>query len=497
MRKKRLAANTITALILQITTIICGFLLPRLILSKFGSEVNGLVNSITQFISIISFLDLGVGAVFQSSLYKPLADKDNNEISKVYVSGKKFFNKLGEILVVYIFLLAIFYPRFVSSSFDFLYVSSLIVIIGISSFAQYFFGMVNGLLITADQRGYIQSVIQLITIILNTISCCILIELGASIHLVKFVTSGFYVLRPIILECYVRKNYVINRSIKLKEEPIKQKWNGLAQHIASVVLESTDSIVLTLFASLADVSIYSVYYLVISGLKQLFTAVTNGIQSLIGELYARNQFEELQRVFGWTEWTIHTVATYIFGCTASLITPFVLVYTSGINDTNYNQPVFAIMIVLAYMMYTYRLPYHITIKASVQYKQTQRCYACASILNIILSVVLVWKIGLIGVAIGTLVAMSYQTIWMALYNSKRIVKCPLKSFFKQIITDLIIFCCGVFYTQGLSITKLTYFCWVIMAIKVAMIWLIVVIIINLIMYRSKILYLIKKLNKNH
>ena len=70
--KKKLLMNTSASLIFEISTIVTGFIIPRLILSSYGSEVNGLVNSITQFLGIISFLELGVGSVIQSSLYKPL-----------------------------------------------------------------------------------------------------------------------------------------------------------------------------------------------------------------------------------------------------------------------------------------------------------------------------------------------------------------------------------------------------------------------------------------
>ena len=54
-------------------------ILPRLILVAFGSDVNGLVNSIDPFLRIISLLDLGVGAVVQSSLYKPIAENDEHQ----------------------------------------------------------------------------------------------------------------------------------------------------------------------------------------------------------------------------------------------------------------------------------------------------------------------------------------------------------------------------------------------------------------------------------
>ena len=102
--------------------------------------------------------------------------------------------------------------------------------------------------------------------------------------MVKLTTSLIYVARPLILRMYVNRHYDINRNIEYDEEPIKQKWNGVSQHIAAVVLDSTDTIVLTMFATLADVSIYGVYNLVVHGVKQLFMSLTNGIQSLLGDL---------------------------------------------------------------------------------------------------------------------------------------------------------------------------------------------------------------------
>ena len=69
----------------QVITVICGFVLPRYILKGYGSEVNGLLTSITQFLSFISFLELGVGAVVQSNLYAPLAKRDDEANSRKVV----------------------------------------------------------------------------------------------------------------------------------------------------------------------------------------------------------------------------------------------------------------------------------------------------------------------------------------------------------------------------------------------------------------------------
>ncbi len=495
MHNRKLTNNTISSLILQITTIVCGFILPKLILDKFGSEINGLVNSIAQFLSIIAFLDLGVGAVFQSSLYKPLADGDNVNLSKIYASGQKFFTRLAEVLLIYILALICIFPHIPNHKFGFIYTTTLIVAMGISYFAQYFFGMANGLLLTADQRGYVAYNIQIITIILNTLACYILIKLGATIHIVKLSTSLIYVARPVLLKIYVDRHYQIERGIKYDVEPIRQKWNGLAQHVASVVLESTDTIVLTIFSTLPNVSIYSMYYLVISGIKQLFNATTNGVQALIGELYAKNKIRELQKVFAWTEWTIHTITTIIFGCALVLIVPFIMIYTREVDDANYYQPIFSFFIVVAYAMYSYRLPYHIVIKAGVHYKQTQHCYIIATVSNIVISIFTVKFFGLVGVAIGTFVAMTYQTVWMAWYNSKNIIKWPFEKFLKQVVVDALTYMCGIFFTINIHIYEYSYLNWVIMAIKVFSIWLICCFVINLVFYRDYFRMIYKKIKK--
>lgn len=494
-RKKLLALNTSSSLIFQLTTIVCGFIVPRLILKSYGSEVNGLINSIMQFLAIISFLELGVGAVIQSSLYKPLAENDYNQISRVMVSGQKFFSRLATILLVYVVILMGIYPLIAKTNFGFLYTAIMILVISISSFAQYYFGIVNSLLITANQRGYFSYNIQTITLILNTIACFILIKLGASIHIVKLTTSLIYLARPLILSLYVKKNYKINWNIKYDEEPIKQKWNGIAQHISAVVLDGTDNIVLTVFMGLEIVSVYSVYNMVVMGVKKLLMSMTNGIQSLMGELLAREEFDRLRNFFGWVEWSIHTGTTFIFGVTTILIIPFVEVYTLGIHDINYIQPLFAVLIVAANAGHCLRLPYNILILAGGHYKQTQNNYIIAAIINIVISILFVNILGLAGVAIGTLLAMFYQTIWMAIYDSKNLIHWPIKYFIKQLLVDGITVLFFVIIAKFSTINEITWISWILYSIKVSIISLVFMGIINAIFYKKYIIAILKKLKR--
>ena len=492
MRKKRLAKNTISSLVFQVVTIICGFILPRFILAHFGSEINGLVNSITQFLQIIAFMELGVGSVVQSSLYKPLAEHDKVKISQIIVSGGKFFKKLACIILVYVVLLIFTYPFISNQSFGFMYTASLICAMSISSFAQYYFGVINRLLLSADQKGYIQYNAQTMTLVLNTIACVILIKMNCSIQVVKLATSLIYMIRPLYLAIYVKKNYDVDRKIKYIGEPIKQKWNGVAQHVASVVLESTDNVVLTVFSTLSDVSVYSVYHLVVYGVKQLLLSSKNGIQALMGELWAKQELQSLNNFFGWVEWGIHTAVVFIFTCTGLLIIPFVSVFTLGVTDALYIRPLFAVLITCANGMHCLRLPYNLMILAGGHYKETQKNYIIAAIMNIVVSIATVKLWGLVGVAIGTLCAMVYQTIWMAIYDSHNFINWPMKKFIKQVGVDVITVLLAVIVTSPVKMKTISYVDWTMMAVKIVFIVGVVIVCVNAVFYREKLIKLMKK-----
>lgn len=485
-RRTKLKLNTITAISHQLITIIAGFVLPRLFLQYYGSSVNGLISSITQFLGFITLMELGVGAVIQSTLYKPLARYDKLEVSRIIKSAKKFFNKIAMIFLIYLIGLIIVYPTF-NEDFNWIYTATLIVILAISLIAQYFFGIAYRLLLTADQKAYIPKLVATITVILNALFSVILIINGASIHIVKLVSATVLLLQPLIFNIYVKRHYEIDKDIEIVEEPIKQKWNGIAQHVAYFVLNNTDIIVLTIFSDLINVSIYTIYNLVVTGIKKLIMSSITGIQALFGNMLANKEYDSLRKRFSQFEWFMHTLVTLLFSSTAILIVPFVNVYTKGIIDANYNQPLFGVLLALAMGAYCIRLPYNIMVLASGDYKETQSSAIIEMSINIIVSVLLVNKFGLIGVAIGTFSAMIYRTIYLAYYLSRNIINHKFSHFIKHIIIDSLIIIIIAVVTSSMTLTNISYLAWIILAIKVLITALVVVSIINIIFYRKYLL----------
>lgn len=465
--KRKMLLNTATSLLTQLVAVVCGFILPRMILDRFGSNVNGLTQSVAQFLGIIGFLDLGIGQVVRSALYRPLEEKDHEKISSILISGRKFYRRIAYVLLVYVIAVMVVYPYLADRQFGAVYTATLICAMAISYFAQFYFGIINEQLLQADQRGYISYALQIGTNLLNLLVCIGIIRAGGSIHAVKLAASLIYMVRPMAMQWYVCRRYSIDKRVPYDPHAITQKWNGVAQHISAVVLEGTDTIVLTIFATLSDVSIYSVYFMVISGICQFYRSLTAGIQSMVGALWAKREYRELERVFGSIEMALHFLTVFLFSCMGRLIVPFVQVYTDGLTDAEYIQPIFAGVLVLAYAVRCLRTPYNILILAGGHYKQTQTCHIVAAVLNLAISVAAVSAWGLVGIALGTLTALMYQTGWMIYYDSKNLIRWPLGRVAKQTAADILTAVLIFGATGGIRLGTVTYLGWFVMAVQVA------------------------------
>ena len=113
-------------------------------------------------------------------------------------------------------------------------------------------------------------------------------------------------------------------------------------------------------------------------------------------------------------------------------------------------------------------------------------------MNIVISVISVSAWGVIGVSMGTLVAMAYQTVWMAWYNSKNLLHWPFRNFLKQLLVDMSTVVLCVISTRWIHMNTVSYFGWVLMAIKTVCIVFAIVFIINAIFYRNRVLSFGKK-----
>ena len=493
-RTQKAKLNIATSLMTQFVTLVCGIIVPQLLIRTFSSEVYGATTSITQFLAYISLLEGGIAGVARAALYKPLAQNDEVVISNIVGEIKSFFRMIAFFFIIYTLVLASTYNKIAHTNFDWEFTFFLVVVISISTLAQYYFGIANSILLQADQKTYVNNLISTFATIINTIMIILLIYFDYSIITVKLVSSCVFVTRPVLLSLYVKKKYNIHKPEINASKALTQKYTALGQHIAYFLHSNTDIVLLTIFTNLKVVAVYSLYNMIVVNIRNVTSSFTGGMESVFGNMLANNEKEKLQKTFSDYETLISIVATILFSVTAVLIIPFISIYTKSINDTNYIQPVFSVLIILAELTYCLRLPYHYMIMAAGHFKQTKIGAYGEAIINIVLSVFLVFKYGLVGVSLATLIAMIFRFIYYDVYLSNNVIKRRIRLFIRRTIINLmgmiLVVIVGDIVTSFLNIKN--YFWWAICGGMVFIFACFVIFVLNWVFYRNEVRTIIDK-----
>lgn len=494
MRSKKALYNMVSSISYEVVAVICGLILPRLILSRFGSSYNGITSSITQFLSCVALLKGGVDAVTRAALYKPLADKNTNDISAIVNATSKFMRKIALIFLGALFIFAAVYPLLVKEEFEWLFSFTLVLILGISTFTEYFFGIAYNRLLESDQRQYIITITRIFSTLLNTILAAILIQSGFGIHAVKLVSAFAFSLNPIITCTYAKKKYKINKKIKPNNTAISQRWDAFAQSVAFFVHNNTDIILLTFFTDTKNVSVYTVYNYIVLNIRNVVLTFITGFGAAFGNMIAKGEKELIKANLKIYELIIFGSTSIIYTTMGIMIVPFVLLYTSGVNDVSYDRPIFALIITIASAFSCFRIPYQTIVEAAGHFKQTRNGAVIEAGLNIIISLILISKFGLTGVAIGTLVATVFRSVQYAIYLSKHIVKRNIMIFIFHIIINAVI----ALLTYAVSEYLFTFDIanwgwWILKAVLVTVTSALISFILHFIFYRKDIIALISKI----
>lgn len=490
MRGKRAAINSLAGLLRELAVIICNLIVPRLILSHFGSSYNGLVSSVTQFLSYGVLLQAGVGGATRAALYGPLERGDTNKVSAIFNATRKFVKKVTRIFIVMIIVLSLCYPFLANQQFGYLFTASLVLIMAIETMANYIVSTSYVAFLNADQKRYIVSLTSIAATVLATILSSLLILLGASIHTVKLGSALVFSLQPFILYGYIRKKYDIDFEATPDNDAISQRWNSFIHQVAEFIHNNVDVVLLTIFDTFEEISVYAVYAMVLQGMKQLVSNVAIGLEAAFGNLIARNEKDELNRVFDMSETLVLFVSGVVFSCGIVLIVPFVLVYTKGITDANYSRPLFGTIFCLAELCFSVRIPYKFLVEASGHFGQTRNGAILEPIINLSISLILIVPYGMTGIVIGTLVAIIFRTVQYVTYASKHILERNLWAAVKKIIILII----GVFLScvlaSFISLNCSNYWEWIELAVIRGIIIVIVFLAMTFIFDRKNLVQII-------
>ena len=125
-KKKKNILNFVISLVAQLIIISLGIIIPRLVMDNYGSDTNGLVNTVTQVFSYMSLLQAGVFAAAVVELYKPVMENDAEQISKVVSYSKSYYKKIAIIYGLLVIVVSFVLPLIMKTEVDYFTVFTLV-----------------------------------------------------------------------------------------------------------------------------------------------------------------------------------------------------------------------------------------------------------------------------------------------------------------------------------------------------------------------------------
>ena len=444
MRSEQAFKNMAANLFLQIVVFLSGIILPRFILEAYGSTVNGMITSVNQFLTYLSLAEAGVATASVVALYNPLALGRKDEVNSILSATRKFYNRSGVLFLSLTAVLVLIYPFFITGQLDHSLVRWMIAVLAGSTLIDYFFLGKYRVLLNANQEGYVVALVQSIGTAVNMAVSIGLIFAGADVLFVKAAATAVYVLRLFLIRAYVRKKYPdLDYHVKPADHALKQKNAALFHQVVGIIVNNTDTAVLTICLggrSLLEVSVYGIYMLVVNAVNQLLTSFFNGLTAGFGEVIARDEQEVLKKSYSTFEYMFFIILFIVVACMGALIIPFIAVYTMNMEDVQYVRPVAAALFTVLIFLQNVRVPAMTIICAAGHYKQTRYQAAAEAAINIIVSLALVWTLGMNGVLIGTVCSYGYRSFEMIFYTSRNLIKGTAKTSFVRIARNIIASC---------------------------------------------------------
>ena len=438
-KDSRIKHNLVSSLVYQVVLITLSFLLPRLYLENFGSEVNGVLSTIKQIFTYMCLLEAGVGLATTQALYKKIGKKDYKSASAVLSATHSYYIKTGIIYSAIVILIAVVYAYFIPTSIDSNVLFFIVILNAIPSLFSYFVQAKYRILMEVDGRKYVINNSETILQLASNIGKILVLLLTDSLILIQLVYCSIAILELLYLYFYAKRRYTW---LNLKEAPdfeaISQKNSVLVHQLSGMVFNNTDVILISFLCDFKAVSIYAIYNIFFSQVQNFITSVVSSFTFALGQMFHTDR-EKFDKLFSAYETFYIMVTNIIYTLMAVFLLPIIQIYTSGINDAEYTNVYLLLLFVVMNLVANGKLPLNGVIEYSGDFEKTRSHAIWEMIINITVSVLAIFYMGISGAILGTIVALLYRGIVTIYYSNRKVLKRSQMRTYKIIISNALVF----------------------------------------------------------
>lgn len=453
MRVQNSLINIGAGLANQMIVTLLSFVSRTIFIGALGIEYLGINGLFTNILAMLTLAEAGLGASIMYSLYKPVADNDHHKINILM----RFYRNTYLVIALVILVLGLSIMPFLDLIVKDTNVENINIIyllFLLNTVAPYFYVHKNSFL-NVCQKGYIVTGIYSVSSIISVLIKIAILHYTQNYILYLIIDSVITITNSIILGIIVNKKYPYLR-MKVKDKLDSYTRKGITKNVKAIVIQNignylvfgTDNIIISSFVSVAAVGLYSNYNMLIEISRTFINQVFNNIYHSVGNLVAKEKVDKVYSVYK----TYRLVNFWLY----SFFTIFLTIMMEDFITLWIGSKFLleeGLLLILMLIFYERGMRNSITtIKTTAGIFHEDRFGPIIqAAINLLISIVLVQKIGITGVFIGTLVSAILVPFWLTPYLVfKKIFHMPVSRYFNIYICYIILGLFAYYITNTVS-----------------------------------------------
>lgn len=414
--------NAKVALLFNVLLLVLNFFSRRVFIGHLGEEIVGLSQTVISYIGFLNLADMGISVAIVNALYLPLFRKDRAEVGEIVSLFGFLFKWVGIfILAVGLILVALIpwiFARDIAAGLDARLIYAAFLTFLFTTLLTYWMNYKQHLLV-ANQKGYvITKVFQTSNILKTLTQMGLLLWAGAGYVSWLGIEVVFGVVFSLWLNAQVKKEYPwLETSIRHGKAMMrkytavfKNMKRAFAHKIANLVLYQSDVIVLSIFISLPVVTFFTNYTMISDRIARILAGALNNSYAGVGNLVAEGDKRKIKLIF----WEFNALYYWLGAVVAfgfyMLINPFIRLWLPDSAHMILSDGVVVMISVTLFITFVRQTAQYF-LNAYGLFRDVWAAWTELG-LNVVLSVLLCWQFGVIGVVIGTVASTGLSVfIW--------------------------------------------------------------------------------------
>ena len=376
------------------------FIQNKYFIQYMGIETLGILKLFSQLLQYLNIVELGLGSASAFALYKPLAEKNEEQVSIIISTIKSIYNKISFLLFGLGILITPFLPYFMkidnfTKDIYFYWIFYVINTVSTYLYIKYI------ILFTANQEFIYVRFIQSISKVFYQILQIVFIIKYSSFLVFILLLFLDNLTQYIFFKIHYRKNYSYIYTTKERYRGLHKDIKNLFWHkIGTLVVFNTDLILISKLVSIEIVGIYASYQLIIQMILTIINIIFNVIKPKIGRFVSKNSKEDIYSLFKKINLVFLIVAIFFSYVTYQVINDFINLWLGkGLEF----KEITIILICVNILIKIVRSIVDI-FKESCGFFDDVQSPILESIINLIFSIILGIKYGLDGIIMGTIIS---------------------------------------------------------------------------------------------